>query len=209
MPATDIEHVTSLAFTRALSDIESVLPERLSLVPSCRECNSIAADKVFFNVSSKRRYIHQRIKVRYKKLLRIPPWTDQDLSELSLELAQFVRHGLRLREIILSRLKWRTSSGRVNNVVLPSHRPEIHKSSVEENVVLPSTTRESTSHYVKSKRKICRRVLKICECGCGCKFSPNPSYQRFCSDDCYYTASNRKLKEISEALSRHPGRSEQ
>ena len=106
LPAWGTDHVIPTTFCYKLSDMEDVLPHRLWLVPACPECNSMGSDKVFTSLARKRAFIHQCIRRKYKKILRIPEWTRQDLGELSPELARYVVHGLKLREIIYARLRW-------------------------------------------------------------------------------------------------------
>lgn len=151
LPATDTEHVIPKSFTDALSDIEGVLPARLSLVPACRECNGIASDHVFQNISSKRVYIHQQLRARYNKFLEIPLWTMEQLSDLSPELARYVKHGLNLKEITLSRLNWPKGSGVVSNVGLGLIQGDNGNGSVNGNAELSSIMSKSTQRWNGSK----------------------------------------------------------
>jgi hypothetical protein len=164
LPSTDKEHVIPKSFTQALSDMDEVLPERLYLVPSCRECNSMASNDVFENVAQKRRYIHHRIRERYEKLLRMPTWTEDELTELSPDLARYVRHGLQFRDLISNRLTWPRGNSPAVNAAIASSHPDNLKSSANGNAEPPSITPKSTQPWngSKAKRKenqaICKKV---------------------------------------------------
>lgn len=113
LPADTEDHVTPLAFYHAGLEVVDMSEMRLALVPACRECNLIAGSHVFPTVLQKRRYIQERLRCRYKKLLEIPEWSEDDLDELSLSLARYVRRSLRLREIIWRRITYRAQPVRV------------------------------------------------------------------------------------------------
>lgn len=189
LPSTDREHVIPKSFTQALSDMDEVLPERLYLVPSCRECNSMSGSKVFENVTQKRRYIHQRIRERYQKLLRMPTWTDGDLEELSPDLARYVRHGLQFKDLISSRLTWPRGSFHVASAVVASNPPAHLKSSVSGNAESPSITPKFMQPWNGSKASRSTKTLKCERNGCQKEFKTNQPLRRFCSEACRYEAS--------------------
>lgn len=143
MPASDEEHVLPQSYVSSLSDIPGVVPDSLVIVPSCRECNNLAGRVTLQGIQEKRHYIQEKLKKRYRAVLEIPQWTEGELNELSLDLAQYVRHGFRLREIILSRLKWRGSSGHVNDVEKRSSQKGTLKNSVKRVAGVPSIMRKS------------------------------------------------------------------
>lgn len=157
LPSTEREHVLPSSFTQALSDMEEVIPVRLYLVPSCRECNTLAHNYVFKNITQKRRYIHDRIRRRYKKLLRMPIWTESDLEELSPDLVRYVHRGLQFKEIILSRLTWPRGNSPAVSAVVASNPLAPLKCSASGNVELPSIMQKSTQRGKGSSatRKAC------------------------------------------------------
>lgn len=106
LPSSDQEHVIPRGFIEKLEGLADLGQWRLFTVPACRECNSVSGKKVFTGFHEKRKYIRASLRRRYKSILEIPRWSEEDLSELSLELARYVRQGLRLKEITLRRLNY-------------------------------------------------------------------------------------------------------
>lgn len=134
MPAESVDHFIPAAYARAISDTEPISGIRLSLVPACRECNSVASDAVFQTIAQKRKYIQAKLRRRYQKLLRIPLWRDEDFEELSPGLARYVTHGLRLQEIISNRLIWPRGSVRAERAARRSLQLDPGTYSAENNV---------------------------------------------------------------------------
>ena len=77
------------------------------LLPACRECNSIAGDKVFYTVNEKRSYIQGRLKEKYSLIYDIPEWTESELEEMGYNLQTYIRSSLGSRQWIEDRIKWR------------------------------------------------------------------------------------------------------
>lgn len=179
MPAEAEDHVVPRAFTFALSDLEHVLPYRLILVPSCHECNILSGDAVFPNVTEKRKYIHHKIRLRYHRILEIPRWEDHELEELSPALARYVRHGLSLRAIILSRLRWKSLPFGARNVGGNFLDDGRGSDSAPPAVAKPSTP----TSCGPSSRLENRRKLRLCRY-CGGKIPHEHRYAFFCSFTC-------------------------
>lgn len=76
------------------------------LVRACRECNSTISGKVFKNLTDRRKYVQQQYKLKYKKLLSLPEWTEDQLNELAGRLQESVRASMAQRRVVLYRLKW-------------------------------------------------------------------------------------------------------
>ena len=84
--STDKEHVTPRSWIDMCKDMKRMgidveIPKEI-IVPSCRECNMLALDKVFENIKEKKNYIHEKLKRRYRKLLHFPIWSDEEIMEL-------------------------------------------------------------------------------------------------------------------------------
>ena len=80
------------------------------LVPSCGECNGIASDRMFKTVAAKRRFIHQRLKQKYKRLLAMPAWTDAEKERLGWTLRSHIEAGMAQKSALEQRLAWRNTS---------------------------------------------------------------------------------------------------
>jgi hypothetical protein len=107
MPSESDDHMVPLSFYKAAMDCVEMEHWRFFLVPSCQECNNMAGDHVFKTVSQKRRYIQERLKCRYKKIIAIPFWDEEEIQSLSEDFARYVRHGLKLKTIIWQRITYR------------------------------------------------------------------------------------------------------
>jgi hypothetical protein len=107
--ATAYDHFVPISVVTMLVGILDAIPGKV-LLPTCGECNAIAGDRVFPTVAAKRRYIHTRLRFRYRKLLAMPHWSDAELAELGYALQDFVRAGMARRQWLLERLAWRNTS---------------------------------------------------------------------------------------------------
>ena len=79
------------------------------LIPACGECNCIAGNKIFISVGAKRRYIQDRLKQKYAKLLKMPDWSESELNQLGYTLRQATLTGLAQRDYMRARVAWRNS----------------------------------------------------------------------------------------------------
>jgi hypothetical protein len=109
--STTIDHFVPLSVVNMISDAIDYIEGKV-LLPACGECNSIAAANVFRTVAAKRRFIHERLQKRYRRVLDMPVWTETELGEMDYGLRDFIQKGLRHREWIEARLKWRNTSNR-------------------------------------------------------------------------------------------------
>lgn len=76
-----------------------------NLVISCKECNSLAGDKVFPSPFHKANYLRKKLKKRYEALLRTKDWYPEELEELSYGLRRVVEESIAQRDHIRARLK--------------------------------------------------------------------------------------------------------
>ena len=77
-------------------------------VPSCRECNDLASNKLFISFEAKIEYIHKKLRIKYKSLIAMPNWNKEEISSLSPNLQNYILANLQLRENLLQRLKWQS-----------------------------------------------------------------------------------------------------
>jgi hypothetical protein len=145
MPAEGDDHLIPLSFYQAGMDAIEMSHWRFTLVPACNECNLLAGDRVFETVSQKRRYIQERLRCRYKKILAIPVWDEEEIESLSEDFARYVRYGLKLKEIIWRRTTFR---GRpVPNAGKRSPRSVHGNGTVQKNVGVPITPNASLRDF--------------------------------------------------------------
>jgi NMD protein affecting ribosome stability and mRNA decay len=74
-------------------------------VDCCRECNSLLGAKALFSIEERAHEIAECLERRYKKELKAPVWTDEDLAELGPSLQKQVKAKQILRMEILERIR--------------------------------------------------------------------------------------------------------
>ena len=103
--ATTLDHFVPLSVVAMLSDVLNEISGRF-LVPACGECNSIAGNKVFKTIAAKRRYIQEKLRKKYRLVLVMPEWTEEQKESLGWNMKTAVAEGLAKREWIKARLSW-------------------------------------------------------------------------------------------------------
>ena len=92
-----------------------------NLIDCCRECNSIAGNKVFTYVDDKREYIQERLKTKYRKVINMPFWSDEEIKELGYNLRKDIKIQQLARVWILNRINYPIeiySRVRLNNQIV-------------------------------------------------------------------------------------------
>jgi len=79
-----------------------------NIVPACLECNSMAGNKVFETIEKKREYIQERIEIKYKKIIRIPDWSENELKELGRKLMKDTRLKMLAKQWVINRIAYPT-----------------------------------------------------------------------------------------------------
>lgn len=105
--ANTLDHFYPLSMAARLYDLGLRATKGKVLLPACVECNSIAGHRLFRTVGAKRRFVQQRLREKYARIIRIPRWDDDDLEELGCLLQTHVRGGLNRKEWILARINHR------------------------------------------------------------------------------------------------------
>lgn len=77
-----------------------------NLIDSCNECNNIAWNKIFQDVFAKKEYIQEKIKLKYKKVVNMPFWSEEEINELGYMLKKEIRIQQLARKWILNRMSY-------------------------------------------------------------------------------------------------------
>src|SRR3990167_913416 len=85
--ATELEHVIPASYFGFRSQDK----EKQWIVPSCQPCNRLAGSSVFFSIPEKAAHILKKYKIKYKKILGLPYWSEKELKELSYILRSSVK----------------------------------------------------------------------------------------------------------------------
>jgi hypothetical protein len=94
--ATTKDHVIPVSFykdTKRTSNSRYLTSDygKENLVDCCSECNCIASNKVFDSIDEKRDYIQDKLSRKYKKVLNMPTWFEEDINKLGRNLKREVK----------------------------------------------------------------------------------------------------------------------
>ncbi len=78
----------------------------LILISACYECNQILSDHSIHTLSARKLFIKKALLKKYKKILAMPTWEEEELRELSDELRYHVEIGLKAKSAISLRILW-------------------------------------------------------------------------------------------------------
>lgn len=113
MPAEEEDHVVPRAVVRKSlvgafdpDAYNDVIKRRGLTVPVCKECNHLLHDSYQRTLEGRKRQLKQKLRQKYKKLLKMPNWGERDLSELGETLRSHIEMGLADRDILRHRIKW-------------------------------------------------------------------------------------------------------
>jgi len=84
--------------------IDSVPESALLLVPSCRECNSLLGAAKYLDFYEKRDQLKLLLASRYRGILKTPPWSPEQLAELSGSTRVDVERAVKARQWLQDRL---------------------------------------------------------------------------------------------------------
>ena len=107
--ATTIDHIVPVSYYYSWKRKSLHLTStywKNNLIDCCRECNSIAGNKVFDDIEEKKLYIQDRIRNKYKKLINMPNWTDDEINELTWTLKKEIKIQVLARKWILNRVNY-------------------------------------------------------------------------------------------------------
>lgn len=79
---------------------------RVPVVPSCQECNSILSESYMPDVLERREYVQNRLRIKYKKYLRVIQWGESDLAEFGDQLRSVILSQMEQHDRIVRRLAW-------------------------------------------------------------------------------------------------------
>lgn len=76
------------------------------LLPACNECNDIAHTNFSFDFLSRFLFVKNRLKRKYKKILNIPDWSDDELESMSLNMKENILQSIRYKSQTQARIDW-------------------------------------------------------------------------------------------------------
>lgn len=76
------DHVVPVAYNRNVNRRVANKVSYRNTVPCCEECNVLLSSRLYFSIPSRATYLLGTYERRYKKLLKQPDWTADELDEL-------------------------------------------------------------------------------------------------------------------------------
>lgn len=80
--ATHWDHVVPVSALRPNSKLHRIQPDDW-IVPACQECNLQLSDRMLHSVPLRAKWLFQRYRKKYKKLMCNTSWTDDEINQLS------------------------------------------------------------------------------------------------------------------------------
>jgi ribosomal protein L37AE/L43A len=111
-PADSIDHVIPQAMLRQLVCLEdgeitkAILRKRALKVWACRECNSLLSSSYQDSLVERKQFLKEKLKKKYKRIIALPKWDEDDLNEMGYVLRQYIENAARLKEFIVQRIAW-------------------------------------------------------------------------------------------------------
>lgn len=100
-----MDHVPPLVIAEMTREAELTLAN-LRKVPACRECNSTLSGARILTIKERREAIKEKIRKKYRKFLSMPQWDDDELEEVSPEMAKYIMASLAIANHTRARLRW-------------------------------------------------------------------------------------------------------
>ena len=101
------DHIPPLAYLDKLSDAVSIDQISCRKVPCCKQYNSILWTVMLATIPERRNHIRTSLRKKYKALLRMPYWDEEELAELDNDLANQIRQWSSFAEYIKKRLGYK------------------------------------------------------------------------------------------------------
>lgn len=128
VPADSIDHIPPRHMRDQLLGVGLVAMHERE-VSSCRECNSALGARPLITITERRDYIKEYLRRRYKSVLRIKDWREDDLALFGDDLRKMILRGIALKQLTRERIAWTTRTGYVKSAEWNSVRKENGRSS--------------------------------------------------------------------------------
>jgi len=97
--ATDRDHVVPVAYQGVRYFTSS------NWVWACSECNSFLVDQMLVTVQDRAAFLAERLAKRYRRVINMPHWTQEELSELGDRMRMEVQRGLKMKRLVAQRIE--------------------------------------------------------------------------------------------------------
>lgn len=105
-PAESLDHVVPVSFTHANrpKGKQGEFNNGFERVPACRDCNGTLRNLMINSVEALAAYLAGRLESRFRKVLKMPRWDEDDLEELGHALRSSVEATVREQERVRRRI---------------------------------------------------------------------------------------------------------
>lgn len=100
-----MDHVPALS-TVAMMRAAEIETGRMVKVPACVECNSLLGAIAIHSIRERRKFVREKLLIRYRKYLNMPKWDEDDFEDVSPEMAKFIRASSVIAEQVKARTRW-------------------------------------------------------------------------------------------------------
>lgn len=128
------------------------------LLPSCADCNKIAADKVFETVEEKRKYIQNILVKKFSRAVH--SYTQEEVNELGFNLQTAIISAARKNDAIIRRLKWENSLNPNAEIAKIRLHPSEHGRNFVAGDASSIFTRRSDKGSLTSQERLRRRGIE-------------------------------------------------
>jgi 5-methylcytosine-specific restriction endonuclease McrA len=111
-PASTTDHVIPRSVLRCF-DYEAdpqahakLIKGRRLEVPACHECNTLLGSTYQETLQQRKAFLKSKLRKRYKKVLKLPTWTAEEIEELGPTLKKSLLASLAEKERLKRRLAW-------------------------------------------------------------------------------------------------------
>src|SRR5690554_2344513 len=93
-----LDHVVPVSFNA--TSRKKVKFNKADVVPCCGDCNNLLGNVFLHTVGSRAGFLAEKYKKRFKKLLKSPDWSEEELLELGESLSKTLRQANILKKEI-------------------------------------------------------------------------------------------------------------
>ena len=150
------------------------------VVQSCRTCNQLGCDSIFFTIPDKAQFILSEYQRKYRKVLGTPNWSDDELADLSYELRTMIEGHITAKSILIEKIKHlEMIGGYGDDYLMPDfikskykewkdgsdNRPKqmirVYQYAKEKNVTIQTVYRWIREGKIKNFKRVKRTIEKI------------------------------------------------
>ncbi len=104
LPAGTVDHVPALNKVEELRAVYDL--QHYTKVPSCQECNGVASDEPHVDIFERRKFLKDKLRIRYKKYIKLPDWEEDEIESLGYSLRMNVESAMSIKYLIAYRLTY-------------------------------------------------------------------------------------------------------